>query len=129
MAGACAYAQRQRPEDLTLEDLDRVSTFIVDTYYQAKLGTYLSCVFINASFVQPNESAAKRKQPAQGGFALLPDAVQAGGRRGRALDALRESEDLGRAEQQETAPAAIGERLDGVDILSVSLQDFKDHLQ
>jgi hypothetical protein len=62
MAGVCAYAQRQRPEDLTLEDLDRVSTFMVDTYYQAKLGTYLSCVFMNASFVQPNESAAKRKQ-------------------------------------------------------------------
>jgi hypothetical protein len=60
IAGACAYAQRQRPEDLTLEDLDRVSAFMVDTYYQAKLGTYLSCVFMNASFVQPNESAAKR---------------------------------------------------------------------
>jgi len=62
IAGACAYAQRERPEDLTLNDLDEVSKFMVETYYQAKLGTYLSCVFMNASFVQPNESAAKRQQ-------------------------------------------------------------------
>lgn len=52
----------RRPENLTLNHLDEVSKFIVETYYQAKLGTYLSCVFMNASFVQPKESAAKRQQ-------------------------------------------------------------------
>lgn len=62
IAGACAYRQRARPEDLTLDDLDQVSAFIVETYYQAKLGTYLTCVFMNASFVQPNEGGAKRGQ-------------------------------------------------------------------
>jgi CRISPR-associated protein Cst1 len=62
IAGACAYAKRSRPEDLALSDLDRISDFIVETYYQAKLGTYLSCVFMNASFVQPNEKEPKRKQ-------------------------------------------------------------------
>src|SRR5437762_2783862 len=59
-AGLCAFAKRERPEDLTLEDLDAASDFLVQTYYQAKLGTYLSCVFMNASFVQPNEGKEKR---------------------------------------------------------------------
>lgn len=62
IAGACAYTKRESPEDLTLQDLDKLSEFIIETYYQSKLGTYLSCVFMNASFVQPNEKKTKRKQ-------------------------------------------------------------------
>ncbi len=60
-AGVCAFTKRKRPEDVTLEDLDTVSAFLVETYYQEKLGTYLTCVFMNSSFVQPNEKAPKRK--------------------------------------------------------------------
>ena len=60
-AGLCAFARRLRPEDLTLDDFDAVSDFLVETYYHGQLGTYLSCVFMNASFVQPNEGAAKRE--------------------------------------------------------------------
>src|SRR5438477_5293987 len=45
LAGLCAFAGRACPEALTLEDLDRASTFLEETYYQGKLGTYLSCVF------------------------------------------------------------------------------------
>ena len=56
IAGVCAFLGRGRPEDLTLNDLDRASDFIVETYYQEKRGTYLTCVFMNASFTQPNES-------------------------------------------------------------------------
>lgn len=59
-AGLCAFAKRERPGDLTLEDLDAASDLLIETYYQRKLGTYLSCVFMNASFVQPNEGEKKR---------------------------------------------------------------------
>ncbi len=63
IAGVCAFSQRTRPEEVTLADLDRVSEFIIDTYYQQKLGTYLTCVFTNnASFTQPNEGEAKTQQ-------------------------------------------------------------------
>jgi CRISPR-associated protein Cst1 len=61
VAGVCAFTKRLRPEDVTLEDLDKVSEFLIDTYYQDKLGTYLTCVFMNSSFVQPNEKAPKRQ--------------------------------------------------------------------
>lgn len=60
VAGLCAFANRPRPEDLTLADLDAVSEFLVDTYYQSKLGTYLSCVFMNAPFVQAKVGKDKR---------------------------------------------------------------------
>jgi CRISPR-associated protein Cst1 len=62
VAGVCAFSGRKRPQDVTLEDLDNVSDFLVDTYYQDKLGTYLTCVFMNSSFVQPNEKPPKRRQ-------------------------------------------------------------------
>lgn len=61
VAGVCAFAGKQAPEEVTLDDLDEVSDFLAKTYYQEKLGTYLTCVFMNASFVQPNEKAEKRK--------------------------------------------------------------------
>jgi hypothetical protein len=44
---------------LTLEDLDAAAALMEQHYYGGTLGTYLSCVFMNSSFVQPNESAAK----------------------------------------------------------------------
>jgi CRISPR-associated protein Cst1 len=61
IAGLCAFCNRARPEDLTLEDLDAAASFIAQHYYGGALGTYLSCVFMNASFVQPNEGAEKKK--------------------------------------------------------------------
>jgi CRISPR-associated protein Cst1 len=61
VAGICAFAKTKAPEDVTLENLDRVSAFMVETYYGEKLGTYLTCVFMNASFVQPNEGKEKRQ--------------------------------------------------------------------
>lgn len=62
VAGICAFARKQSPEDVTLEDLDAVSEFLAETYYQEKLGTYLSCVFMNASFVQPKERREKKQR-------------------------------------------------------------------
>lgn len=61
IAGLCALAKRKAPEELTLEDLDAASALMERRYYEGVLGTYLSCVFMNASFVQPNEGEEKRR--------------------------------------------------------------------
>lgn len=61
MAGLCAFAERQSPEELTGEDLDRAGDLMVKEYYGEKFKTFLSCVFMNASFVQPNEGPEKRE--------------------------------------------------------------------
>lgn len=60
VAGVCAFAKRGCPEDVTLEDLDHVSDFLEEHYYDGKLLAYLTCVFNSASFVQPNEGVEKR---------------------------------------------------------------------
>src|SRR5438105_12703073 len=60
IAGLCAFARRREPGELTLEDLDAASDFMETRYYGGGLGTYLSCVFMNSSFVQPSEGADKR---------------------------------------------------------------------
>ncbi len=61
IAGLCAFANCQRPEDLTLEHLDGASAFMEEHYYGGKLNAYLPCVFMNASFVQPKETPETRQ--------------------------------------------------------------------
>lgn len=61
MAGLCAFAERKAPEELTFEDLDKAADLMVKEYYGEKFKTFLSCVFMNASFVQPNEGNDKRE--------------------------------------------------------------------
>lgn len=61
IAGLVVFAEKNAPGELTLEDLDRASEWMVDHYYSGLLGTYLSCVFMNASFVQPSEGAEKKQ--------------------------------------------------------------------
>ena len=61
IAGLCAFAEKKAPEELTLEDLDRAGEYMVEVYYGEKFKTFLSCVFMNASFVQPKEGAEKRE--------------------------------------------------------------------
>lgn len=48
IAGLVVFAEKNAPGELTLEDLDRASEWMVDHYYSGLLGTYLSCVFMNA---------------------------------------------------------------------------------
>lgn len=62
IAGVCAFRGRSRPEDITDDDLDAVAAYMEEEYYSGKLLSYLSCVFMNSSFVQPNESPAKRAE-------------------------------------------------------------------
>ena len=61
IAGLVAFAEKKAPEEVSLGDLDRASQWIADHYYSGLLGTYLSCVFMNASFVQPSEGAEKKR--------------------------------------------------------------------
>jgi CRISPR-associated protein Cst1 len=61
IAGMLAFAGRTRPEELTLEDLDAAADFMVEHYYSGKLLSYLTCVFMNSSFVQPREGEEKRQ--------------------------------------------------------------------
>ncbi len=61
IAGLCAQAHVEGPHALTLGHLDVAADFLEETYYSGRLRSYLSCVFMNASFVQPNEGEDKRK--------------------------------------------------------------------
>lgn len=61
IAGLCALSNRESPADLTLGDLDAAADLMVKEYYGETFKTFLSCVFMNASFVQPKEGAQKRE--------------------------------------------------------------------
>lgn len=61
LAGLWAFAKRARPEELTAEDLDAAGDFMVEHYYGGALTAYLSCVFMNSSFVQPKEGEEKKR--------------------------------------------------------------------
>jgi CRISPR-associated protein Cst1 len=61
LAGLLAFAEKTEPAALTPEDLDRAADFMVESYYSGKLLSYLTCVFMNASFVQPKEGRDKRE--------------------------------------------------------------------
>lgn len=60
LAGLCALAGRKEPEHLSAEDLDAAADLMERHYYGGALGPYLSCVFMNSSFVQPKEGADKK---------------------------------------------------------------------
>jgi hypothetical protein len=60
LAGLLAFANKKEPSDLTLADLDAAAEFMIENYYDGRLLPYLTCVFMNASFVQANEGRQKR---------------------------------------------------------------------
>lgn len=61
IAGLLAFAQRAAPADLILEDLDAAADLMVERYYGGRMLSYLTCVFMNASFVQPRERPDTRE--------------------------------------------------------------------
>lgn len=61
LAGLCAFGGRAQPSELTMEDLDAAAGYMADHYYSGALNAYLSCVFMNSSFVQPNEGDEKKQ--------------------------------------------------------------------
>jgi hypothetical protein len=60
LAGLLAFANKKESAALTLEDLDAAADFMTESYYSRRLLSYLTCVFMNASFVQANEGREKR---------------------------------------------------------------------
>lgn len=64
VAGLCAMVGKQGPEELTAEDVDRAAEELAEYYFDKALLAYLSCVFPNAEYVQPepkNENARRKK--------------------------------------------------------------------
>ncbi len=61
IAGLCAFRKRSRPEDLVFEDLDAAASFMEEHYYGGALVSYLTCVFMNSSFVQRTETESTKR--------------------------------------------------------------------
>lgn len=59
LATVCAMAGKERPEDLSLGDLDSVADELAVNYFSGLMGSYLSCVFMNAEYVQPEPKTAE----------------------------------------------------------------------
>ncbi len=55
VATITAFCQRSRPEDLSVEDLERTAEYLLTQYTSGMLTPYLSCIFtMNASYTQPS---------------------------------------------------------------------------
>jgi len=68
VAALCAMTDKGAPQALTLDDLDRAAAEMQEYYFSGFLTSYLTCVFMNAEYVQPGSGSAKeasRKKYAQ----------------------------------------------------------------
>jgi len=50
------------PDELTLEDFDIVADELTANYFSGIMGSYLSCVFMNSEYVQPEPKGAEGKK-------------------------------------------------------------------
>ncbi|MGA2409482.1 MAG: hypothetical protein ABSG46_03710 [Candidatus Binataceae bacterium] len=50
------------PDELTLEDFDIVADELTANYFSGVMGSYLSCVFMNSEYVQPEPKGAESKK-------------------------------------------------------------------
>jgi hypothetical protein len=50
------------PDELTLEDFDIVADELTANYFSGIMGSYLSCVFMNSEYVQPEPKGAEAKR-------------------------------------------------------------------
>ena len=66
IATLCAMANKRAPGDLTLKDLDQAAREMKEYYFSGLMNSYLTCVFMNSAYVQPNmreeEKAAYEKR-------------------------------------------------------------------
>jgi CRISPR-associated protein Cst1 len=66
VATVTCFAEKERPEDVTLEDLDGVADYITEQYVHGGLTPYLSSVFtMNAVYTQPSWKKDVREQEAR----------------------------------------------------------------
>lgn len=64
IATLCAMAGREGPAALTLSDLDQMAEELRAYYFSGLMTSYLSCVFMNAEYVQPGSGKGKEKKRA-----------------------------------------------------------------
>lgn len=62
IATLCAMSKKNDPRDLTLNDLDAAADRMSEYYFSGLMNSYLTCVFMNSAYVQPNMSEEKRKE-------------------------------------------------------------------
>lgn len=64
VATLCALRGKNTPDALTLNDLDKVADELRNYYFSGLMTSYLSCVFMNAEYVQPGKGKGKQKKRA-----------------------------------------------------------------
>lgn len=62
IATLCAMAGKRSPDELTIEDFDIVADELTANYFSGIMGSYLSCVFMNSEYVQPEPKGSEGKQ-------------------------------------------------------------------
>lgn len=62
VATICAMAGKNRPDELTIEDFDIVADELSANYFSGIMGSYLSCVFMNSEYVQPEPKGPEGKK-------------------------------------------------------------------
>jgi CRISPR-associated protein Cst1 len=62
VATICAMAGKNRPDELTIEDFDIVADELSANYFSGIMGSYLSSVFMNSEYVQPEPKGPEGKK-------------------------------------------------------------------
>jgi CRISPR-associated protein Cst1 len=62
VATLCALRGKRRAEELTLEDLDAAADELAGYYFSGLMTSYLTCVFMNAAYVQPSMGEGARQE-------------------------------------------------------------------
>ena len=62
VATLCAMTGKNNPDELTIEDFDIVADELSANYFSGIMSSYLSCVFMNSEYVQPEPKGAEGKK-------------------------------------------------------------------
>jgi CRISPR-associated protein Cst1 len=62
VATVCAFSEKPDPESITADDLKMVADFLDREYFSGKLISYLTCVFPNSAYVNPNIGTRKKDE-------------------------------------------------------------------
>lgn len=62
IATICAMSNKDDPGNLSLSDRDAAADRMSEYYFSGLMTGYLTCVFMNSAYVQPNMLAEKRKE-------------------------------------------------------------------
>jgi CRISPR-associated protein Cst1 len=60
-ATIAAFAEKRRPEEVTVEDLERLAPYLEEQYQRKYLTGYLTCIFPNSAYVNPTSGTEKKR--------------------------------------------------------------------